>query len=138
MPFLLSFDTRRSKAARFSVASVNIFPPVPALLVRLVFFVKAFFFGCRLFECRMYANNDVMVLDDPLSAVDAHVAEHIFSECLMVCTSLSSFQQQKMYLSVQALVSFACDVCRVWPRARRVCWSLISCTFYHAVTTFML
>ncbi|XP_041482654.1 multidrug resistance-associated protein 5-like isoform X2 [Lytechinus variegatus] len=30
----------------------------------------------------VYADNDVYFLDDPLSAVDAHVGEHIFNKCL--------------------------------------------------------
>ncbi|CAN0413503.1 unnamed protein product, partial [Ectocarpus sp. 8 AP-2014] len=29
-----------------------------------------------------YANADVYILDDPLSAVDAHVGRHLFDECL--------------------------------------------------------
>lgn len=30
----------------------------------------------------VYANADIYLLDDPLSAVDAHVGQHIFSQCL--------------------------------------------------------
>ena len=30
----------------------------------------------------VYANKDVYLLDDPLSAVDARVARHIFSKCI--------------------------------------------------------
>lgn len=30
----------------------------------------------------MYSENDIVILDDPLSAVDAHVGKHIFFECI--------------------------------------------------------
>lgn len=30
----------------------------------------------------VYSNKDVVLLDDPLSAVDAHVGKHIFEECI--------------------------------------------------------
>ncbi|XP_033760188.1 LOW QUALITY PROTEIN: multidrug resistance-associated protein 5-like [Pecten maximus] len=33
----------------------------------------------------VYADKDVYLLDDPLSAVDIHVGRHIFSECLVKC-----------------------------------------------------
>ena len=31
----------------------------------------------------MYADRDIYLLDDPLSAVDIHIGRHIFTECLM-------------------------------------------------------
>ncbi|XP_037312572.2 ATP-binding cassette sub-family C member 12-like isoform X2 [Pungitius pungitius] len=30
----------------------------------------------------VYSNNDIVLLDDPLSAVDAHVGKHIFEKCI--------------------------------------------------------
>ena len=30
----------------------------------------------------VYSNADVLLLDDPLSAVDAHVGSHLFNECI--------------------------------------------------------
>ncbi|KAJ3340676.1 hypothetical protein HDU93_006533 [Gonapodya sp. JEL0774] len=35
----------------------------------------------------VYSNSDVVLLDDPLSAVDAHVGRHIFDQC--ICGSLA-------------------------------------------------
>lgn len=31
----------------------------------------------------VYADRDVYLLDDPLSAVDTHVGRHIFTQCIM-------------------------------------------------------
>merc|ERR1719329_1231115 len=31
----------------------------------------------------VYADRDLYLLDDPLSAVDSHVAEHIFDKCIL-------------------------------------------------------
>eukprot|EP01135_Chromosphaera_perkinsii_P005378 Nk52_evm59s343 gene=Nk52_evmTU59s343 len=31
----------------------------------------------------VYSDSDIIVMDDPLSAVDAHVAKHIFKECMV-------------------------------------------------------
>lgn len=30
----------------------------------------------------VYSNNDIYILDDPLSAVDAHVGKHIFEQVI--------------------------------------------------------
>jgi len=30
----------------------------------------------------VYSNRDIFLLDDPLSAVDAHVGKHIFEQCI--------------------------------------------------------
>lgn len=30
----------------------------------------------------VYSNGDIFILDDPLSAVDAHVGKHIFDKCI--------------------------------------------------------
>lgn len=30
----------------------------------------------------VYSNRDIILLDDPLSAVDAHVGKHIFEKCI--------------------------------------------------------
>jgi len=29
-----------------------------------------------------FSNSDIVLLDDPLSAVDAHVGQHIFTNCI--------------------------------------------------------
>lgn len=38
----------------------------------------------------VYRNADVYLLDDPLSAVDAHVGQHLFEECFRECLSGST------------------------------------------------
>lgn len=30
----------------------------------------------------VYSNSDIVLLDDPLSAVDSHVGQHLFTECI--------------------------------------------------------
>lgn len=37
----------------------------------------------------VYANSDIVLLDDPLSAVDAHVGRHIFTR--VICSFLLIF-----------------------------------------------
>jgi ABC-type Mn2+/Zn2+ transport system ATPase subunit len=44
-----------------------------------------------------YSDSDIILLDDPLSAVDAHVAKHIFE----VQIFKSCFQNHKAYLDEQ-------------------------------------
>ncbi|CAL1292974.1 unnamed protein product [Larinioides sclopetarius] len=57
----------------------------------------------------VYQDLDVYLLDDPLSAVDTHVAEHIFSNCIMgilknktriMCTHKIQFAEKADYLMV--------------------------------------
>ncbi|GBM02676.1 Multidrug resistance-associated protein 7 [Araneus ventricosus] len=57
----------------------------------------------------VYQDFDVYLLDDPLSAVDTHVAEHIFSNCIMgilkdkariMCTHKVQFAEKADYLMV--------------------------------------
>ena len=33
----------------------------------------------------VYADSDVVLMDDPLSALDAHVARDVFEECICRC-----------------------------------------------------
>ncbi|KAF8770810.1 Multidrug resistance-associated protein 7 like [Argiope bruennichi] len=57
----------------------------------------------------VYQDFDIYLLDDPLSAVDTHVAEHIFSNCIMgilknktriMCTHKVQFAEKADYLMV--------------------------------------
>ncbi|GFQ88375.1 multidrug resistance-associated protein 7 [Trichonephila clavata] len=57
----------------------------------------------------VYQDFDIYLLDDPLSAVDAHVADHIFSNCIMgilrhkmriLCTHKTQFAEKADYLMV--------------------------------------
>lgn len=38
--------------------------------------------SCYLFRA-VYADADIYLLDDPLSAVDSHVSRHLFEDCIM-------------------------------------------------------
>ncbi|GFX49240.1 multidrug resistance-associated protein 7 [Trichonephila clavipes] len=57
----------------------------------------------------VYQDFDIYLFDDPLSAVDAHVADHIFSNCIMgilrnkmriLCTHKTQFAEKADYLMV--------------------------------------
>ncbi len=55
----------------------------------------------------MFQDKDIYLLDDPLSAVDVHVARHLFSHCIrgilqyktrLVCTHQIQFIEQADYI----------------------------------------
>jgi ABC-type transport system involved in cytochrome bd biosynthesis fused ATPase/permease subunit len=50
-----------------------------------------------------YASADVYLLDDPLSAVDAHVARHLFDKCLL---GLLKNKTRVLVVSCVLLLSF--------------------------------
>jgi ABC-type sulfate/molybdate transport systems ATPase subunit len=49
----------------------------------------------------VYANADVVLLDDPLAAVDAHVGQHLFDQCIM-----GLLDQQKCVVLVTNALQF--------------------------------
>ena len=45
-----------------------------------------------------YADADLYIMDDPLSAVDVHVGKHIFANCITGALHLQSFMAQQAVL----------------------------------------
>lgn len=55
----------------------------------------------------LFQDKDIYLLDDPLSAVDVHVARHLFSHCIsgvlkyktrLLCTHQIQFMEQADYI----------------------------------------
>lgn len=48
-----------------------------------------------------YRNADIYLLDDPLSAVDAHVGTHIFTKCMGPNSRLAEFRATRILVTHQ-------------------------------------
>ena len=55
---------------------------------------------CDLIEVCLYREADIYLLDDPLSAVDAHVGKHLFNECI------KNFLKEKVVILVTHQIQY--------------------------------
>ena len=68
-----------------------------------------------------YSDRDIYLLDDPLSAVDAHVGKHIFNHCIngVLRGKTILFVTHQLQVNIIVLVSFH-FIKRVMPCCGRV------------------
>lgn len=61
----------------------------------------------------LHSDSDVILLDDPLSAVDAHVGQHIFSKCLkgFLHGKTILFVTHQLQVSVAILIILKHETC---------------------------
>lgn len=79
----------------------------------------------------VYANADVLLLDDPLAAVDAHVGQHLFTKCIQVAplTSLCFKSIRINNLRYHSQCSEVASVC---------CWSPTPCSMSNTALVLLL
>lgn len=85
-----------------------------------------------------YRNADIYLLDDPLSAVDAHVGTHIFNECIGPKGYLAQSEKTRILVTHQVHFLKEADWIVVLNDVRMLNQNVFSIYFLYSFTIFSL